>query len=167
MASKVDLLFAAKAVSKEMAARVRALEDECKAELADDYMRDGTDRRRSPLFGDGAGWLSVVKRDPEPARRERRFQLTDPQAAIDWMEEARPDTDTFASENLEAFARWHFEATGELPGGCDLVEYEVPAVPAGVKSVTLTVKEKVVLPQLAGDAALLGEARRLLLGDGE
>lgn len=159
--TNVDLLFAAKAVSKEINSRVKALEDEVKAEFLEEYERDGTDRKRSPMFGKEAGWLTM--KEGKPSEHVTRFQVDDPQKVIDWMDRERPETDSFAQDNLEMFAKWWFEHTGEKPDGCSLFEYDTEP---GQPTPALTVKEKVVLPLLK-DNALSGHVNELLLGDGE
>jgi len=161
MATKFDVLVAAKATEKEFAKRVKALEDECKEEFMERYRADGTDRMRSTVFDPKAAWMTL--RGGRPSERVRRFQLNDPQAAIDWMDAARPETDGFAQDNLERFCEWWFMQTGECPDGCTVLEYDsepVEPTPA------LTVKEAKVLPALKANAALLGEVNTLLLEEG-
>lgn len=160
--TKMDYLAAAKAVSKEINSRVKALEDECKAEFLAEYKATGTDRKRFPLFGNKAGYMGI--REGKPSEKVTRFQMVDPQEVIDWMDENRPETDSFAQDNLAQFAQWWFEHTGECPDGCTVVTYDSEP---GEPTVTLTVKEKVVIPMLAENNLLAGEVNRLLLGDGE
>lgn len=161
MATKLDMLFAAKAVSKEINNRVGKLEAEVKEEMLEEYLENGNDRKRSPLFGKGAGYLGV--QEGKPSEKVTKFQVVDPQAVIDWMDEQRPDTDCFAQDNLELFAKWHFEHTGECPDGCTVITYDSEP---GKPIVKLMVKEKVVLPMLQENMALSGEVNELLLGDG-
>ena len=160
--TKLDILFAAKAVSKEIGNRVKALEDEVKAEFVEEYETNGTDRKRSPMFGSKAGCLTM--KEGAKSERVRRFQMNDAQKVIEWMDEQRPDTDCFASDNLAQFAEWWFRQTGECPDGCTVIEYDSePGKPTPV----LQVKEKVVLPMLAEDNLLSGEVNQLLLGEAD
>ena len=158
----IDNLFAAKAVSKEIDKRVKELEDEVKAEAIADYKSGGSDRKRSRIFGNKAGYLTI--KEGKPSERVTRFQLVDVQEATDWMDGAKPDTDSFAQDNLELFCKWWFERTGECPDGCTVIAYETePGEPTAI----LSVKEKVVLPMLMENGELFGEVNQLLLGDGE
>ena len=161
MATKLDTLFAAKAVSKEINARVNELEKECKAELLQEYKESGNDRKRSPMFGKEAGYIGI--QEGKPSEHVVRFQLNDPDAFVDWMDEAKPETDTFAQANMAQFAEFWFHQTGECPEGCTVIEYDSEP---GEPIVKLMVKEKVVLPMLQDNAGMLVEVNQLLLGDG-
>lgn len=162
MATKLDTLFAAKAVSKEINNRVNALEMECKEELLREYRENGNDRKRSPMFGKEAGYIGIQQ--GRPSEHVTRFQLVDTDAFVDWMDEAKPETDTFAQANMAQFAEFWFHQTGECPEGCTVIEYESEP---GEPIAKLMVKEKVVLPMLQENAGMLGEVNRLLLGDGD
>lgn len=165
--NKLDTLFAAKAVSKEINARVKALEDEVKAEALKQYLEDGTDRQRSRFFGKTAGYLTI--KEGSPSEHVERFTVVNVQELIDWYEEVKPEIECFVADNIEKFAEWHFRNTGECPDGCTFIQYESEP---GKPSAILTVKEKVVLPMLQEDAQftsgissfLLSESK--LLGDG-
>ena len=159
--TKLDMLFAAKAAQKEIAARVKALEDEVKAEFAEEYRAGGTDRKRSTYFGKSAGWLTM--KDGKPSEHVRRFQCVDYEAAARWFDENRPDTDGFAADNLERFCEWWMAQTGECADGCTVIEYDTEP---GEPTPALTVKEKVVLPMLEG-TELGAAAAEYLLGSGE
>lgn len=159
--SKLDTLFAAKAVSKEINRRVRALEEECKSDFVEEYRRNGTDRMRSAVFGKEAGWLTM--KDGRPSEHVTVFQMVDEREVIEWMDEARPETDGFATDNLAQFCQWWFEHTGECPDGCTVISYDTePTEPTPV----LVVKEAKVLPKLKGNA-LAGEVNQLLLGEAD
>jgi len=161
-ATKLDVLFAAKAAGKEINNRIKALEDEVKAEFMEEYEQGGTDRKRSTVFGKEAGYLTM--KEGKPSEHVTRFQVDDPQKVVDWMDYVKPETDSFASDNLEMFAKWWFEHTGEMPDGCTLFEYDTePTKPTPM----LSVKEKVVIPMLKANNVLSGEVNQLLLGDGE
>ena len=160
--TKVDNLVAAKAVVKEVDRRIKRFEDEVKAEFIEEYKNGGADRKRSRIFGNKAGYLTI--KEGKPSERVTKFQLIDVQEATDWMDEAKPDTDSFAQDNLEQYCQWWFERTGECPDGCTVITYDTePGEPTAI----LSVKEKVVLPILMENRELFGEVNQLLLGDGE
>lgn len=160
--TKVDNLVAAKAVVKEVDRRIKRFEDEVKAEFIEEYKNGGADRKRSRIFGNKAGYLTI--KEGKPSERVTKFQLVDVQEATDWMDEAKPDTDSFAQDNLEQYCQWWFERTGECPDGCTVIPYDTePGEPTAI----LSVNEKVVLPMLMENRELFGEVNQLLLGDGE
>lgn len=160
--TKVDNLVAAKAVVKEVDRRIKRFEDEVKAEFIEEYKNGGADRKRSRIFGNKAGYLTI--KEGKPSERVTKFQLVDVQEATDWMDATKPDTDSFAQDNLEQYCQWWFERTGECPDGCTVITYDTePGEPTAI----LSVKEKVVLPMLMENRELFGEVNQLLLGDGE
>lgn len=161
MTTKFDVLVAARATEKEFAKRVKALETEVKQEFMDRYRADGTDRMRSTVFDSKAAWMTL--KGGKPSERVTRFQVNDMQEVIDWMDENRPETDSFARDNLAQFAQWWFEHTGECPDGCSVITYDSePVEPVPV----LTVKEAKVLPALQDNPSMLADVNVLLLGDG-
>lgn len=162
MATKFDLLVAAKATEKEFSKRVKVLENECKEEFKREFAELGIDRKRSTVFDQKAAWMTM--KGGKPSEHVSRFQVTDQQKVVDWMDETRPETDSFASANLEQFAKWWFEHTGEMPDGCDVIEYDTEPVEP---TPALTVKEALVLPAIQENPELFGEVNQLLLGDGE
>lgn len=159
---KYEVLFAAKAVQKEIDKRVKALEAECKDEVLKGYLEEGNDRKRSKVFDPKAAYITVLA--GKPSEEAERFDVIDLDALVDWMDETRPDTDCFAADNLAMFAEWYFHATGEVPDGCRLLRYETEPKPPIAK---LVVKDGVVLETLRGKALLAGEVNQLLLGDGD
>lgn len=161
MPTKFDVLVAAKATEKEFAKRVKALENECKAEFMERFKADGTDRMRSTVFDPKAAFMTM--RGGKPSETVTRFQMVDAQSVINWMDEARPETDSFATDNLAQFAQWWFERTGECPDGCTVITYDTEPVDP---TPALTVKEANVLPALQANPHLLGEVNTLLLMEG-
>ena len=164
--NKIDRLFAAKAVSKEIDKRVKELEAECKDELMEEYLRTGNDRRRSVAFGDKAGYLSVRKSEASAAWDETSFRVLDEDELSDWMDRDRPDTDGFAAAHLPQFALWWFESTGECPPGCATEVIRHEAEPPKACGVTMSVKEDVVIPIML-DQGLLSSPELLMLEGGE
>ena len=161
MATKFDLLVAAKATEKEFAKRVKSLETECKEEFMERYKAEGTDRMRSTVFDSKAAYMTM--KGGKPSEKVEKFQLNDPDAAIDWMDETRPKTDGFATANLGEFCKWWFYKTGECPDGCTVITYDSEPVDP---TPCLVVKEAKVLPALQANPNLLGEVNTLLLEDG-
>ena len=160
MTTKFDVLVAAKATEKEFSKRVKALENECKEEFVANYKATGNDRKRPTAFDSKAAWMTM--KGGKPSEHVVKFQMYDAGEMTDWMDENKPDTDSFAQANLAEFALWWFETTGECPDGCTVVEYDsepVDPTPA------LTVKEASVLADLKENAALSGVVARFLLED--
>lgn len=159
-ASRYEQLYATKAIMKTLDKEYRKLEGECKRELLEEYAQDGTDRKRSKMFGGKNAYMSVV--EGKPSETAERFDVVDMQSLVDWMDETRPDTDPFAADNLAQFAEWYFRETGEVPDGCRLLTYQTePKEP----TVRLVVKESAVIPILR-DGGMLEGGFRLLLGEG-
>ena len=161
MDAEFEVLVAAKAKEKDFSKRVKRLEEKVKADFMADYRANGTDRKRSTVFDPKAAWLTM--KGGKPSERVTRFQLVDPDAFTDWMDENRPETDTFAQANMAQFAEFWFHQTGECPDGCTVIEYDsepVEPTPA------LTVKEDKVLKALDENPNLLAEVRQFMLGDG-
>ena len=159
--TKLDQLFAAKAVLKDAGKKVAELEDECKAELLRKYGEDGTDRMRSPFFGTESGYMGVTA--GKGSEREVRMYVADANEVLDWMDEQHPDCEGFARDYIEEFCKWWFVHTGEDIPGFNRIEYMTEP---GKPTVRLYVKEKVVLDKLK-NANLLEGVGQFLLGDGE
>lgn len=162
MMDKYEVLYAAKAVQKEIDKRVKTLENECKDEVLKCYLEEGIDRRRSKVFDPKAAYITVQA--GKPSEEAQRFDVIDIDALTDWMDETRPDTDCFAADNLAMFAEWYFRTTGEVPDGCRLLRYETEPKPPIAK---LVVKDAVVLETLRDKSLLAGEVNQFLLGDGD
>ena len=162
MPTKFDVLVAAKATEKEFSKRVKALESACKSEFMERYRMDGTDRMRSTVFDQKAAWMTL--KGGKPSEHVTRFQVNDLDKVVDWMDAQRPETDSFATDNIAQFAQWWFEHMGELPDGCELFEYDTePTEPTPA----LTVKEAMVLPALRDMPQHTNVTQALLLEDGE
>lgn len=162
MANEFDYLVAAKAAVKTVNKRLDEIEAKVKADFKEQYKVDGTDRRRSTVFGPKAAWMTM--KGGKPSEHVKRFTVHDMKALGEWMDENDPDVNPFVQANLDKFAEWWCFNQGECPDGCTLVEYDNdPTEPVPV----LTVKEDIVIPMLRENPSLLGEVNRLLLGDGE
>lgn len=157
--TKLDRLFAAKAVLKAAQKKVSDLEAECKQELLEEYETSGNDRKRSPVFGKDAGYLGIQVSEK---KRDVREYVADRAAVEKWVKEAKPDFADFAMDNLDTFCSWWFMQTGEAIPGFERIEVVTPATPVP----KLVVKEQVVIPMLR-EANVLDGVGRYLLGDGE
>lgn len=160
--NEYETLFAAKAVVKEINSRYKELEDGCKRRLLEEYERDGTDRKRSRLFGSKNAYLTV--QEGKPSEHVQKFDVTDIDALNDWMDREKPETDTFASANIAQFAEFWFRMTGECPDGCTYMDYDTDP---GKPIVKLVVKEGAVLPELVKQAELSAGVSRLLMEGGD
>ena len=105
----------------------KPLEMQAKDELVGAYKETGATQMAGPNIGRDCGCVYIKEGKSVPESRESRFVVEDPQALVDWMDETRPDTDCFAADNIERFAEWHLANTGELPGGCRVVDVIRPA----------------------------------------
>lgn len=164
--TEFDVLVAEEAVLKKANAIHKERVERMKAEA----VANGTPMR-SKLFGLKVAGIDLV--DGKPAERDVRYQLTDPQRAIDWMDETRPDTDSFAQDYLELFCEWWFVHTGELPDGFDAIEYETEEKPVTAKFlirkrefVDVIINKMLETPQLAEPvrARLLADDAKMLGG---
>lgn len=108
-----------KVVSTKDPRSLRSMVDE---ELRADYERDGTDRRRITLNGVEVGTISAKIAKPT---KETRFEVTDWDALEDWGF-SQEDAYAYVVRHIADFAKWHFEQTGEMPDGCELVEMTHP-----------------------------------------
>ena len=161
--TKVDKLFAAKALLKALEKEVKILESECKDELREQYMEDGkTTQNRSRYFGTKAGCLSLTP-GKEPQRKVMEF-VANQKDVDEWMNGLHEDVFFgYALDNVEDFCKWCFAQTGEVIPGFERIEYMSDP---GMPTVKLTVRENVVLPMLMESGMLEGSVR-YLLGDGE
>lgn len=160
--TSTDYLFAVKAAVKEINARANAFEQAAKSQMLEEYKTTGNDRKRSPMFGKEAGYLGI--QEGKTSEHVTRFQLVDPDAFVDWMDEAKPETDTFAMANMADFAEFWFHQTGECPDGCTVVEYESEP---GEPIAKLVVKEKVVIEKMREREGMADDVTNYLLGTGE
>jgi len=126
---------------------------------------------RSKLFGLKTGGIDLV--DGKPPETVVSYSLSEPQKVIDWMDETRPETDGFASDNLAAYCQWWFEHTGELAPGFYRNEYQTEGKPMSARFVVRKADDVIAVlrekPELAQETlhSLLGGDDMKLLGDGE
>ena len=165
-ATPADILWAKKAIVKQLSTEVKEDEQALKQQAVEDYKAGRGGQVRSPMFGNKSGWITV--KEGKPPEERTAYVLEDYQKAIDWMDETRPDTDGFATDNIEAFCQWWFTQTGEQIPGFEVRSYTTEQ---GEPSATFTVKEGIVLPLLMENeemrAALAGPISQMLLPGGE
>jgi len=165
MATKIDKLFALKAVEQKVTEERKLLEAECRDELLDAYRADGTNRRESPFFGPDAGKFSIKRYKAEPDKECVDYALADDVEFADWLEDNIDAAVSYVKRHAVDFAEEHFGMTGELPDGTTRVAYTEPGKPERITAQIYVFKPDVVLSKFDGN--LLEGANRLLLGDGE
>ena len=167
MANNIDRLFALRALEQKISEERKLLEYECRDELLEAFKADGTDRRTSPFFGPDAGKFSVKRYKAKPATVNVDYNVTDGGEFADWCADNVADLAEYVGAHATEFARWHFDATGELPDGIARVEYEEEGEPERLSAQVYSFKPDIVLSKLAEGGNFLEGANRLLLGDGD
>lgn len=163
--TKIDKLFALKAVKGKVDEEYRLLEGECRQELLEAYEKDGTDRKTSPYFGPDAGKFSIKRMRGKKAEVRVEFNICDDEALAEWLEANHGAALRYAILNGADFGMFWFNFTGELPDGISRVEYEEPGTPDTLSAQVYSFKPEVVIDKLGGN--LLERTNELLLGDGE
>ena len=165
MASKIDKLFALKAVEQKVKEERELLEYECRDELLEAYAKDGTDRRTSTFFGPDAGKFSIKRFKAKPGKTVTEYNLADDEAFADWLADNPSAASRFAKLHAADLAEWWFDANGELTDGVSRVEYEEEGTPERVTAQVYSFKPDVVIERLGGN--LLEGANRLMLGESD
>lgn len=163
--TKIDKLFALKAVEQKVTEERKLIEYECRDELLEAFGADGTDRRTSPYFGSDAGKFSIKRIKGKPPKEVTEFNLADDEAFAEWLESNVDAAMSFAKLHYADFARHHVESTGELPDGVSMVSYEEPGTEPSVTAQVYSFKPDMVLEKLGGN--FLEGANQLLIGDGD
>ena len=159
--TKIDKLFALKAVKKKIDEEYKLLEGECREELLEAYRKDGTDRKVSPFFGSDAGKFSIKRTGGKDAETVRDFVLADDEKLAEWLE-ANPDAALrYAMLNAKDFARYWVNWSGEIPDGMEMTETHVEATPPTLTAQVYSFKPDVVLDKLGGN--VLDGVNELLL----
>ena len=159
--TKSDRLFALKALEKRVKREREEAEAECRDALIGQFEDGGSDRMRSPYFGNEAGTFTYI---PPKSEDVCEWRLCDWEGMAEWLDENRSAAEQFVFANFEQFAKWWSERTGEVPGGVSRAK--VTRLKPG--STRLAVKEDVVLAKAGGmegmNALLLGREPRMLEG---
>lgn len=168
MPNKIDRLFALKALEQKVKEERELTEYECRDELIEAYLNDGTDRRTSPYFGNGAGKYSIKRINGKPAQEEVTYVLVDDVAFAEWLESNVDSLVSFAKLRASDFSRIYFESTGEKPDGIERETHVVkPATEPSVTAQVYSFKPDVVLEKLAENGNVFEQANKLLLEEGE
>lgn len=166
MANNIDKLFAFKALEQKVKEQREMLEYECRDELIEAYEADGTDGRRSPMFGKEAGKYSIKVYKATPDKVTERFEMDDWDAFSDWIDANADAARDFAFVKGEAFAAYWMAKCGELPDGISLVRDVEPGKPERVSAQVYSFKPDIVIEKLSEGGNLFERANALLLGDG-
>jgi len=128
---EIDRAIAEEAVLKKAQEIHKERVDALKAQA----VREGTPMR-STLFGIKVGGVDLV--DGKPSAPFSKFNVHDREAALDWLDELN-DMEAyaygFARDNIEKFAEWYLEMTGECADGCTLINGVTEEVPMSAKFV--------------------------------
>lgn len=163
--TKIDKLFALKAVKNKVDEEYKLLEGECREELLEAYGKDGVDRKSSPFFGPEAGKFSIKLTGGKDAETVREFEMADDEKLADWLEENKGAALRYAMLNAKDFASYWVSWSGELPDGMEMTETHVEATPPTLSAQVYSFKPDVVLDKLGGN--VLDGVNELLLGEGE
>lgn len=162
--TKIDKLFALKAVKKKVDEEYKLLEGECREELLEAYGKDGVDRKSSPFFGPEAGKFSIKRTGGKDAETVREFEMVDDEKLADWLEANKGAALRYALLNAKDFAAYWVNWSGEIPDGMEMTETHVEATPPTLSAQVYSFKPDVVLGKLGGN--VLDGVNELLLGDG-
>ena len=165
MPTNIDKLFALKAVEQKVTEERKMLEYECRDELLEALGKDGTDRRTSPMFGPDAGKFSIKRMKGKPEVEVLEYCLDDDVAFAEWLEGNIGAAVSYAKEKYKEFSRAHFEATGEVPDGIEVVKRVEPGTEPSVTAQVYSFKPDIVIERLGGN--LLESANNLLLGEAD
>lgn len=165
MATKIDKLFALKAVEQKVTEERKLIEYECRDELLEAFEADGTDRRTSPYFGADAGKFSIKRMKGTPAKEVTEFNLTDDVEYAEWLESNASTLIAYAKLHHAEIAKYSVDNFGELPDGIAMVSYEEPGKEPYVTAQVYSFKPDIIIDKLGGN--MLEGANRLLLGESD
>lgn len=126
------------------------------------------------LLGDKVGTYSIRMSKAVESRQGERFEVEDYAALAKFVTDECGDyLMRYVASDLESFAAWYLDYTGEIPEGCVLKKYVTPAVEPEYIGGTLKVDAAKVAEVVHRDAqlnaafgALLGEGGKLMLAPG-
>ena len=161
MSNPIDKLMAADCIKAE----VDAIYKEAKRE-ADDYLAEARDTMgvtalKSKAFPEGGEFKYGQTR----AKTVVEYNLADGDAFAEWNADNAGAAHEYVGAHAEAFAKWWFEATGELPEGIARVEYQEP--PAITAPKIYKQNRESVKKVLLENGGLLEGANRFLLGESD
>lgn len=156
--TELQKLSIAQALYKKLAKIVSTKDPDSMRAMVDDtiranYENTGAKSYEIKLGGEKVGTISVKS---SKASKIVDFRIIDINAYVQWcIENNCIDTD-------DAQAKRKFLETGELPDGCEVVEYEKPA---GYSGTTLRIEEDTII-DIVRERGLFESVDRLLIGDG-
>lgn len=105
---------------------LRAFVDEKYREL---YEQIGSKSFDVKLGGEVVGTYSIRFSKEKPSEERKVFEVTDTLGLAEWLDKVDQETIThYVALNLERFAEFYFNETGELPDGCAMVPVVTPDV---------------------------------------
>jgi len=122
MAENIDRYIAAKWLKGKVDGLCKEAEADMSAELSELNETTGAIDIGSKLF-EGAHFAYSKTR----AKNVTEYNLSDALAFADWLIENPEACNAYAQYNAEAFGKWWFEHTGEVPDGVSRVEYRQEA----------------------------------------
>lgn len=157
----IDRYFAAECVKKEVDAAHKEAKTQAQIYL-DEAREKGQTSLISTYFGEEAG---EYKRGKTRAKHVVEFNVCDAEELEDWVNANTYSVFLFVKGNVEVFARWIVENTGEVPEGISKDEYDEP--PTMKAPQIYRFDHELVKAKLAEGGNVLEGANRLLLGDGD
>lgn len=156
--TELQKLSIAQALYKKLAQIVSTKDPDSIRAMVDDTIRanyesTGAKSYDIMLMGDKVGTISVKS---SKASKSVDLHIVDMDAYVQWcIQNSCIDTD-------DAQAKRKFLETGELPDGCEVVEYEKPA---GYSGTVLRIEEDTII-DMVRERGLFESVDRLLIGDG-
>ena len=82
------------------------------------------------LSGNVVGTYSIKFSKEQDSKTEMAFEVCDFEDLAEWFDQEAPKSvmEEYAAQNLEAFAKFYFAHTGEIPNGCKFQKHITPAV---------------------------------------
>lgn len=164
-----ERLFVAQAFYNAVKEIVSTKDDGNLRDAVDDYYRkryeeDGSKSFECRINGMKVGTYSIRTTKAKPATSEKVFGIKDPEMLMEWFKGMDSETVArYASDRLSDFAEWCFYRTGEIPGGCNVVEIGTPATVEQWAGGSLRIDQGAVAEALG---SRLQDATRMLLEEG-
>ena len=101
------------------------------------YEQTGAKSFDAKVMGEKVGTVTVKPGEAREPYDEPVFEVADADALNEWFASGADDASLFAAERMGEYAQWHFNRTGELPGGC---EFKMRRVQPQQKPPTVTLR---------------------------
>ena len=167
MPTKIDRLFALKALEQKITEERKLVEYECRDELIESVKADGSDRRISTYFGPEAGKFSIKRMKGKPPQETVRYDNEDWDEFDAWIKDNFEEAVNFIFQKCSLFCEWWFDRTGEVPAGVNRVVEVMPGTEGSLSAQVYSFKSDIVLAKLAEGGNIFEGANQLLLGDGD